>query len=82
MRIAVWHNLPSASGKRGLLPRLGNRRARASSRAWCPLSANQTYPPLGALLREHITPMDWRPSSRRPLWSRLLDPAVDDISGG
>jgi hypothetical protein len=68
MRIAIWHNLPSGGGKRALYYHVWGLVERGHSvEAWCPPSADQTYLPLGALIREHITPMDWRPSPRWPL---------------
>lgn len=58
MRIAVWYNLPSGGAKRALhdhvkgLVGLGH-----TVEAWCPPTSNQTYWPLGDLVKQHIVPL-------------------------
>lgn len=64
MRIAVWHNLPSGGGKRALYDHVRGLLARGHHvEAWCPPTANRSYLPLGDLVPEHVTPLQWSDKS-------------------
>jgi len=73
MRIAIWHNLPSGGGKRALYDQVRGLVARGHHiEAWCPPTADQSFLPLGDLIREHIIPLarpgrtDWDKRLRVP----------------
>ncbi|PSB35723.1 glycosyltransferase family 4 protein [Stenomitos frigidus] len=71
MKIAVWHNLPSGGGKRALYCYVRGLLERGHVvESWCPPTADQTYLPLGELVKEHIVPFEWeKQESRLPLYS-------------
>lgn len=59
MKIAIWHNLPSGGGKRALYDHVRGLIGRGHTiESWCPPTADQTYLPLGSLIREHIIPFE------------------------
>lgn len=73
MKIAVWHNLPSGGGKRALYYHVKGLLERGHIlESWCPPTADQTYLPLGDLIKENIVPLD-QPIKRSGLTSSLLN---------
>lgn len=59
MKIAVWHNLRRGGGKRALHDQVRGLVARGHQvEAWCPPTADQSHLPLGALIPEHIVPLN------------------------
>ncbi len=63
LKIAVWHNLPSGGAKRVLHYHVAGLVKRGHQvEAWCPVSADASYLPLGELVKEHVLPLaGWRP---------------------
>jgi glycosyltransferase involved in cell wall biosynthesis len=58
LKIAVWHNLPSGGGKRALFHHVKGLVERGHTvESWCPPTADQTYLPLGDLIKESIVPL-------------------------
>ena len=59
MRIAIWHNLPSGGGKRGLYDHVDYLVATGHYvESWCPPSADQSFLPLRHLITEHVLPVN------------------------
>ncbi len=64
MRIALWHNLPSGGGKRGLHDQVRGLVARGHQlEAWCPDVSDSRFLPLSEQIAEHRLPLRL---SRRP----------------
>jgi len=64
MKIAIWHNLPSGGGKRALYHHVRGLLERGHTvESWCPPTADQSYLPLGELVKEHVVPLSWPPNS-------------------
>ena len=54
MKIAIWHNLPSGGGKRGLYNFVSGLIQRGHTvEAWCPPTAERSFLPLQDLIPEH-----------------------------
>jgi glycosyltransferase involved in cell wall biosynthesis len=71
VRIAIWHNLPSGGGKRQLYNHVKGLVERGHYvESWCPDSADQSFLPLSALIKENIRPLRKREAS----WSEALRP--------
>lgn len=73
MKIAVWHNLPSGGGKRALADHIRGLLARGHEiESWSPPTADLSYAPFGAAVREHVVPLtvhgrtDWDKRLRIP----------------
>jgi glycosyltransferase involved in cell wall biosynthesis len=74
MKIAVWHNLPSGGGKRALYDHVRGLVERGHTvESWCPSTADQTYLPLSELIKEHIVPFSWKPSSAKNRVTDIAD---------
>jgi glycosyltransferase involved in cell wall biosynthesis len=81
MKIAVWHNLPSGGGKRALYYHVRGLLARGHTlESWCPTSADQSYLPLGELIREHVVPLDWQPRAEKKLAAKLTTLRLDPLT--
>ena len=67
MKIAVWHNLPTGGAKRVLHGHVEGLVARGHHvEAWCPVSADANYLPLGDLVKEHVLPLPGWPTRVAP----------------
>lgn len=71
MKIAVWYNLPSGGAKRALYDHVkGLRDAGHTVEAWCPPTSDQTYWPIGDLVRQRIVPLG-EVALKHPPWRRI-----------
>jgi glycosyltransferase involved in cell wall biosynthesis len=81
MKIAVWHNLPSGGGKRALYDHVRGLVARGHTlESWCPPTADQSYLPLGDLIKERVLPLDWQPRAEKKLHARLTTLRLDPLT--
>jgi hypothetical protein len=78
MKIAVWHNLPSGGGKRALYDHVRAVIERGHTlESWCPPTADQSYLPLGDLIKEHVIPLSWAPRSSKNRFAEIINPYHD-----
>jgi glycosyltransferase involved in cell wall biosynthesis len=71
MRIAVWYNLPSGGAKRALYDHVQGLLAHGHYiESWCPPTADQTFLPLGKLVKEHVVPLRWYQHNEHA-WGKL-----------
>lgn len=75
MRIAVWHNLPSGGGKRALYYHVQGLLERGHTvESWCPPTADQSYLPLGKIIKENIIPLKQEKNLLNKAINKYLNP--------